>query len=293
MKASIAKPAISRLKRSAVRSLSPRPMRPLNVWAKAGAWVGCLTGALLAAALWAPATWLAQGLAQASQGQLMLIASRGTIWQGSAELVLSGGSGSRDRMRLPGRVHWTLSPMWLSPGPALGLALRADCCTPDPLQLTVRSTAPGWHIQLMDSVKPSLWPTALLGGLGTPWNTLQPSGSLRLSSRQLQTLWVDGQWQFSGQAEVELHQFASGLSTLRPLGSYRLVIQGGQPVQISLDTLEGGLRLSGSGQWVSQQLRFSGEATAEAGREAALNNFLNVLGRRDGPRSIITLGAAS
>ncbi len=276
--------------------------------ARAAAWAGGLTGALLAGLLWAPASWLARGLADASQGHVQLTEARGTLWRGSAELLLSGGSGSRDRMRLPGRVHWTLGPQWLQgvkwpqKGPGLGLQLRADCCTPEPLAFSLGRGPSGWQIELADSAQPSdaskasshsTWPTALLAGLGTPWNTLQPSGTLRLSTRQLALRWADGQWRLSGRADLVLQQLASDLSTLRPLGSYRLRLDGGQPVQLTLATLEGGLRLSGAGQWSGTRLRFDGLAEAELGREATLDNFLNVVGRRDGPRSIITLGPAS
>ena len=48
--------------------------------------------------------------------------------------------------------------------------------------------------------------------------------------------------------------------------------------------------LSGNGQWVGKRLRFTGEASAAPGREAALANLLNIIGRRSGARSIITVG---
>ena len=42
--------------------------------------------------------------------------------------------------------------------------------------------------------------------------------------------------------------------------------------------------------WVGSRLRFSGEASAEAGSEAALSNLLNIIGRRQGERSLLSLG---
>ncbi|MCY1531269.1 hypothetical protein D9M68_664890 [compost metagenome] len=42
--------------------------------------------------------------------------------------------------------------------------------------------------------------------------------------------------------------------------------------------------------WSGTALRFNGEASAAPGREDALSNLLNIIGRRDGARSIITLG---
>ncbi|RYY92801.1 MAG: type II secretion system protein N, partial [Comamonadaceae bacterium] len=42
--------------------------------------------------------------------------------------------------------------------------------------------------------------------------------------------------------------------------------------------------------WNGRALRFDGEASAAPGREDALSNLLNIIGRRDGARSLITLG---
>mgnify|MGYP006994992472 CR=1 FL=1 len=58
----------------------------------------------------------------------------------------------------------------------------------------------------------------------------------------------------------------------------------------ALETLEGALQLSGSGRWVGSRLHFNGAATAAPGREEALANLLNIIGRRSGARSIISIG---
>ena len=62
------------------------------------------------------------------------------------------------------------------------------------------------------------------------------------------------------------------------------------PAPLALSTLEGSLQLSGNGKWVGSRLRFEGEARAAPEHEAALANLLNIIGRRSGARSIITLG---
>ena len=41
---------------------------------------------------------------------------------------------------------------------------------------------------------------------------------------------------------------------------------------------------------MGSRLRFTGEASAAPEREAALSNLLNIIGRRNGARSIITIG---
>ena len=80
------------------------------------------------------------------------------------------------------------------------------------------------------------------------------------------------------------------MATLRPLGSYRVQLRGGDTPTLALSTLEGPLRLSGEGQWVGQRLRFQGEASAEPGLEGALANLLNLLGRRQGERALMSFG---
>ena len=62
------------------------------------------------------------------------------------------------------------------------------------------------------------------------------------------------------------------------------------PAPNELSTIEGSMQLSGTGHWVGSRLRFEGVASAAPEHEAALANLLNIIGRRNGARSIITLG---
>lgn len=249
-------------------------------WAASGA----VLGLLLALVLYAPAAWLASGLAAATQGHLRLDDARGTVWNGSARVTLTGGWGSNDAVTLPGRIDWRLRPRhdgaWAE--------LRSECCAPAPLGLRARLRLGGGVLEVADAG--SQWPAALLAGLGTPWNTLQLDGDLKLATQGLSLEWAAGRLAVAGRAELVAQRMASRLSTLRPMGSYRITLEGGPTPTLRLETLEGSLRLAGSGQWVGARLRFAGEATAEAEREAALSNLLNIIGRRNGPRSIITIG---
>lgn len=250
-------------------------------WAVAGL---CL-GALPALLLWAPARWLATGVEQASGGQLQLQDARGTVWSGSARLVLAGGAGSRDQAALPGRLQWQLRPTWTG----AQARITADCCTPAaPVQLRAALGLGAVRVQVADGQ--SQWPAAVLSGLGTPWNTVQPQGRLQLSTSGLALEWASGRMLMHGQAQLDALGMSSRLSTLRPMGSYRLLLQGGSAPTLQLSTLDGALLLSGNGQWVGQRLRFTGEASAAPEREAALANLLNIIGKRSGARSIITVG---
>ena len=123
-----------------------------------------------------------------------------------------------------------------------------------------------------------------------PWNTVQPEGAMQLRTENLKWLSNAGAPKIQGLAELTLSQIATPLSTLRPLGTYRLRMQGGDTMAVTLATLEGGLQLSGNGQWANGRLRFKGEARAQPAFEAALSNLLNILGQRQGAISIMELG---
>ena len=289
--------------------------------------LGAVAGALFTLVLFAPAAWLAGAVASATDQRLLLADARGTVWNGNAVLVLTGGAGSRDASALPDRLHWRLRPE------GLGLGMRATqpCCLNGELRLRLAAGMGRVHIELPGeaaaagagtgtgpgtgsgtgtgtgtgtgaglAVSRSLGqvPASWLVGLGTPWNTLQPSGTLQLSSPGLVLEQVQGRWRFSGRVELTLATLASRLSTLDSLGSYRLTLSGdapaGEAAQLQLNTTEGALQLSGSGQLLgagaASRLRFRGQANAAAGFEAALGNLLNIIGRRQGAFSLISIG---
>ncbi|SEA16718.1 general secretion pathway protein N [Acidovorax soli] len=261
------------------RTADAAPRAPWG-WATAGV----LAGVLPALVVFAPAQWLAGAVDRASQGQVLLAQARGTVWTGSAQLVLTGGGASQDRTALPGRLEWRLRPRWTG----LRAQVHAACCMAAPLQARVDARWGGARLAIADGQ--SQFPAGLLTGLGTPWNTLQPQGQLALQTRGLEALWTAGRLVLAGTAQLDARAMSSRLSTLRPMGSYRLVLQGGEVPTLTLNTLDGDLQLNGSGQWVGQRLRFTGEASATPEREAALANLLNIIGRRNGARSIITVG---
>lgn len=259
----------------------------LRRWAIAGAALGALTTLLMQA----PAAWLAAAIASASGGRVLLAEADGTIWSGTAITVLTAGAGSHEARALPGRLVWNLRPGLT----ALTLQLQQACCLNGRPEIVLR---PGLG-RLRAEVRSGgdwlgLWPAAWLSGLGTPWNTLQPSGGLRLSTRDLALEWVQGRFTMQGEAHLDLVDFASRLSTLPRLGSYRFSLNGDPAnagtLQVQLQTIDGALRLSGQGSWGTSGLRLRGEATAAPDDLPVLNNLLNIIGRRDGARSVISIG---
>lgn len=285
-------------------------------------WVALATvaGAVTATTLFAPAQWLVEPLARATLGRLALVNAHGTIWHGQGGLVFSGGEGSHDRTALPGTVTWTLRPTWgpttgaehtattantvtaaTLPSPSgLGLLLSVHmaCCMQTPLSVR---WSPGWSRHTVHlAAHHSTWPAALLSGLGTPWNTLQLQAGLTWATPGLTLQVGNSRLSGEGTATLDVTDASSRLSTIRPMGSYRLTWQwpasppgdaapAADPT-LSLQTLQGALQLSGNGQWVAGRLRFEGTAEAAPGREEALTNLMNLLGRRQGSRTLIKIG---
>ena len=266
-------------------SFKPRSSRLISAAAPWGwALSGGLIGLMLALVFFAPAAWLAAALQAATQGQVQVIEPRGTLWTGSGRLLLAGGSGSRSSAALPGRIEWTLRPAWVG----LSLKLHAACCTPTALQAR---TQWGWDAQVLRfDNSSSTWPTAMLAGLGTPWNTVQAEGSLQVTTQDLSIERASGRLILGGNAQLRAMDVSSRLSTVRPMGSYQLRLAGGAVPTLELTTLSGTLKLSGKGNWVGPRLRFSGVASVEPEMSGAFTNLLNIIGRRQGAQSIITLG---
>ena len=266
----------------AVRHRTPRR------WALGGALIGILATLII----FAPASWLARALASATNDHLLIVDTRGSVWNGSGVLVLTGGTGSRDASALPGRLHWRMAVKGLG----LQLAARQDCCINGDLLLGIK---PGLGRVEISVDNRADWlarlPAGLLAGLGTPWNTLQLGGSLRLSARELRLESVQGRWRQFGELQLDLLNLSSRVSTVAPLGSYRFTVTADTAnpgvSTLRLSTLEGALQLSGVGTLNSGgKSRFTGEAGAAPGREEALNNLLNIIGRRQGARSVLTIG---
>jgi general secretion pathway protein N len=257
-------------------------------------------GLALAFITQAPAHWLTHAIEQASGERVLLPDAQGTVWNGSAQWVLNEGPlniGALTNMArpasttsLPTRVTWQLGPRldWANLRPTLSASVASACCTPQPVRVDV---SPMWRgVRVLVSDHTSHWPASWLVGLGAPWNTIQPEGQMQLHTTQLQWSHQAGSEQLQGQAELQLQQLSTRLSTLRPLGTYRVRVQGGDPVALTLETLEGSLLLQGTGQLHNGRMRFSGEASAAPDAEAALSNLLNILGQRQGAKSILKMG---
>ena len=268
---------------------------PRNPRAWAWAMTGALLGALMALLIHLPAQWLAQALVKASLGQVQLQEAQGSVWQGSGKLVLTGGEGSRDALALPGRINWQTSmSLNASNRPQFNFSLNAACCMTQAVRLSLQATEGLRVWQLVVDDHQSQWPAHLLSGLGAPWNTLQPEGTLKLQTKQLKVNFQSQPSWLQGAITLTAENMSSKLSTLKPMGTYQInleVASAANPLpSLSLTTQSGSLLLSGQGQWQGSRLQFRGEASAVPEHAAALSNLLNIIGRRQGARSLLSLG---
>ncbi|MFY8180012.1 MAG: type II secretion system protein N [Limnohabitans sp.] len=266
----------------------PNPAQASTRWA----WLGVALGLSSALVTQAPAYWLAQWVAVASDQRMLLQDPQGTVWNGSAQWVLNEGPRNQDvaTTSLPTRVTWQLGPHldWSAQRLGFSASVASACCTPQPLRIDVSPLWQGLRVQVHD--QSSQWPAAWLVGLGAPWNTVQPEGVMQLQTTRLVWEQRGVAAHVNGQAELQLRDVATRLSTLRPLGTYRVRVQGGDTMALTLDTLAGSLQLQGTGQWQQGRLQFNGEATAAPDAQDALSNLLNVLGQRQGNKSILKMG---
>ncbi len=216
----------------------------------------------------APATWLSLILQYASGGHLHLANESGTIWNGAAEV---NWQEEATVIPWPGRVEWQLHPVWGGVTVALHQAGAVSR-----LEGVARWRWGEWQWQPGEAQ----CPVALLRGLGSPFSTLRPTGSLSLR-------WGAGRWEGSRMSlwtvDVIWRQAGTRLAPLSPLGDYRVRLTGQKDgMHLVLTTIQGPLQLSGEGGEVQGNFRFSGRAWADPVAKTVLAGFLSILGKPDG-----------
>jgi len=254
-------------------------------WAVAGV----VLGIVACLVLWAPAVWVANALVWGG-APVRLYNAEGTVWNGRAQVLLQRDAA--EPTALPGTLQWQLRPLWQDGLPGLRVRWQADCCLSAPWQWQLTTDTHQLYLQAQDLTDTAALrlPAAWLTGLGTPWNTLQPQGRLQLHTRGLALQVSASGVQMQGLVQLDVQDLSTSLSTLRPVGSYRLALVGANPAGLELSTLEGALQLQGKGRVGPRGVVFDGEARAAEGLEDALSNLLNIIGQRQGARSLIHLG---
>lgn len=239
---------------------------------------------LLTVFVFAPAVWFNMFLQEQSGGRLILNDAEGTLWNGSAEVVVALNKNKEMTPLLPGRFKWDLSPILLLG--QIELVIENDDALAQPLYITGNLR----HIQI--NPNELLLPANRLVGLGAPLNTIEPSGQMTLSWNALGLTLLDRSVDINGTMNLVLENVASALSPVKPLGSYLMSFDWhGNVANVDLKTLHGPMLLTGKGTITNGRLRFSGLAQAEAAQEDSLANLLNLLGqhRAGAKKNVISL----
>jgi general secretion pathway protein N len=235
--------------------------------------LAAIISVLLTIAISFPASWLAPFIERHTHNQFSLGDAQGTLWSGSAYLVTINPSQSSPARSVPGRFEWALSP-WIVLG-------KLDASISNPLLLeNVLMVSGSWRRWHLSNVNLRL-PASQLSLLGTPFNTLKPSGQMRLSAPSITLISHSDELEILGAMQLQLNDIASVLSPVKPLGNYRMEFEWqGSRAQLTLVTLSGPLQLKGRGELINGHVHFSGQAWAVPAEEGRLANCLNLLGRR-------------
>jgi len=221
-----------------------------------------------------PARFVAQRLSV--PGEIELSEAQGTLWNGRARaIVAAAGPGAT-----LDSVRWHFLPARIA---SLRLAFALDASGPGLDGHAELERGPGAFGARDVNARGDAAALAAFIPLAAGW---RPEGAITLAAPAI--AW-NGR-EAHGEARLEWRDAALALSTVRPLGSYRLEARAeGGPARITLTTLDGPLRLAGTGTFTPPDaLAFAGDARAEGPSAAALEPLLNLLGprRADGARTL-------
>jgi general secretion pathway protein N len=219
-------------------------------------------GTFLAGLLaFAPASLMGYALERATGGMFSLAQTQGSLWQGSGVALLK----NKSRYQTLGSYRWQLQPF--------KAALQVQAAEAAPM--TVRYIPFTGRVEI-DNLHLAL-PASALELAAPQLGPYQLQGMFDAHSEHL-TLDASG---LNGQVNMDWMRAASGLSTIRPLGDYRIVLSGnGSALDARLTTLAGKLQLAATGRFASGGgMQLDGTAQAGEGADAAeLNELLHHIG---------------
>ncbi len=218
-----------------------------------------------------PASWFAWGLNRYTQGAVRLDPIVGSLWSGNGRLVIYYPQTVPHDF---GNAEWRINPLWLFAG-RVQMYWRtesADARLRTTLQFGKNRT------QLLETE--AAFPARTIGTFYSPASLISPKGQVLVRTDKLM---IDSNG-LEGSAEISWLNAGSSLSTVQPLGDYRLEVTGsGKTAALKLSTARGDLELTGQGQWQvsTGQIQFTGSA---APREHAseLEPLLKLLGNGQG-----------
>lgn len=214
----------------------------------------------------APASLMGYALEQFSAGQLSLAQTTGSLWQGGGVGLLR----QKGHFQALGSYRWQLhlltASLQLQSGESAPMTVHY---APLSGRLAIDNLRLNLPVSIMEVAAPQLRPYQLQGTLEAH------SDHLILDASGL-----------NGQIAVDWGNAASSLSQVRPLGNYRILLQGnGAAVDAQLQTLSGKLQLAGTGRYDSAKgMQLNGTAQAAPGAAAEeLNELLHHIGPEVSP----------
>lgn len=220
----------------------------------------------------APAGLMEWMLPRLTHDRIFLGQSEGGLWHGQARnLMFKTIDGELKSM---GSVHWEV--LFLS---LLKLEPAVKMTVDDGRYSSTGIISTGLGKFRLRQIKATL-PAYILSEFEPAWRTWKPDGVLSFNTDDLSI----GRQGMSGVAELEWRNASVSLSQVKPLGDYRLNIQGGpKAAQLTVSTLSGVLHLAGKGEWSTDSgLSFRGTAQSEPSKKEALRDLLALLGNEQG-----------
>jgi general secretion pathway protein N len=229
-----------------------------------------------------PASWLAWGLNRYTQGTVRLDPIAGSLWGGKGRLVIYYPPTTPHEF---GQTEWRINPLWLIAG---RVQLSVQTSHQDRQIKTTLGVARN-NFMLNDTA--AELPAPFIARIYPPLSLISPQGKVRISTEGL-TFSPD---KMQGAAALEWLNAGSSLSSVQPLGDYRLEITGAEKnANLKLTTLRGDLEFTGQGQWQTHtgQLQINGSALPRA-RAGELESLLNMIGPdQGGGRRALTINAS-
>ena len=218
-----------------------------------------------------PASWFAWGMHKYSRGAVQLDPIAGSLWHGDGRLLIYYPRTTPHNL---GNVQWRINPLRLFTG-QIQTNWRTD--SPDMhVNATLRLGAGKFTLLDTEAALPAQAATAFYPAA----SLISPEGQLRI---QISKLTMDRNG-ITGGGDIQWQNAGSSLTSVHPLGDYRLEITGaGKSAKLKLSTLRGALELTGQGSWqiANSHIQFNGLANPRE-RSGDLAPLLNLLGDDQG-----------
>lgn len=213
----------------------------------------------------APAALVGYALERASGGMLSLAQTQGSLWQGTGVLVMK----HKARHQTLGAYRWKLQ-LWRG-------AMQVQAGDDAPMTFRLHPLARRIDIDALHV----RFPATTLELLSAQLGPYQLQGMFDAHAEHIA---LEGD-SLNGQVTVDWKQAASGLSPIRPLGDYRIVLQGRQgAVDAQLGTTTGKLILNAKGSYdMARGLQLNGTAQAAPEAVAELSELLHHIGPETSP----------